>query len=207
MARTADPALRTIILQAAREVFAEKGYADARMSDIAKRANIAVGTIYLYFKNKEAMCSAFADIANKRILDESLPLLSQGDFSGAIANSLRASMRILQEEKDIMALLYLTIGFGPFEQVQLSEVETDFWRTFQDILHARMQTGECRVYDTHVLTQLISNLIERTVAGCLLMGVGEMKDFEAPVIAFVQHALVNPDYKPPKGKPKQGVKK
>ena len=87
MARTADPALRNTILQAARAVFAEKGYADARMNDIAKRAGIAVGTIYLYFKNKEAMCNAFADIVNKRILEESLPLLHKGDLATAIANA------------------------------------------------------------------------------------------------------------------------
>jgi len=34
-------------------VFAEKGFHLARISDIAKRAGIADGTIYLYFKNKE----------------------------------------------------------------------------------------------------------------------------------------------------------
>jgi AcrR family transcriptional regulator len=43
------------ILDAALEVFAEKGYAGARMDDIAKRAGVTKGTIYLYFENKEAV--------------------------------------------------------------------------------------------------------------------------------------------------------
>ena len=55
MARTADPTLRSTILQAARTVFQQKGYADARMADIATLANVAVGTIYLYFRTKEAL--------------------------------------------------------------------------------------------------------------------------------------------------------
>lgn len=207
MSRTADPALRATILHAAREVFAEKGYADARMSDIAKRAGIAVGTIYLYFKSKEAMCNAFSDLTNKRILEEALPLLKDSDLATAIANSLHASIRVMQEEKDIMSLLYLTIGFGPWENYQPTETDLAVYNTFQLSLEARMRTGECRKYDAAVLTQLISNLVERTVVGCLLMGAGDLKDFEQPLIAFVQNALVNPDYKPNKKTPTKGVKK
>ncbi len=41
------------ILDAAVAVFAEKGFFTARVSDIADRATVADGTVYLYFKNKE----------------------------------------------------------------------------------------------------------------------------------------------------------
>ena len=46
---------RTRIIDAAIDVIAEKGYHLARISDIAKEAAVADGTIYLYFKNKEAI--------------------------------------------------------------------------------------------------------------------------------------------------------
>src|SRR5262249_11682847 len=41
------------ILDAALKVFAEKGFAAARMEDIARRAGVTKGTIYLYFPSKE----------------------------------------------------------------------------------------------------------------------------------------------------------
>jgi len=41
------------ILDAAVAVFAEKGFFTSRISDIADRASVADGTVYLYFKNKE----------------------------------------------------------------------------------------------------------------------------------------------------------
>lgn len=44
---------RELIIEAAVEVFAEKGFHSARISDIARKAGVADGTIYLYFKNKE----------------------------------------------------------------------------------------------------------------------------------------------------------
>ncbi|MBA2320524.1 MAG: TetR/AcrR family transcriptional regulator [Deltaproteobacteria bacterium] len=42
-----------MITDAAIDVFAERGFHQARVSDIARRAGVADGTIYLYFKNKE----------------------------------------------------------------------------------------------------------------------------------------------------------
>jgi len=41
------------ILEAAIAVFAERGFHNSRVSDVASRAGVADGTIYLYFKNKE----------------------------------------------------------------------------------------------------------------------------------------------------------
>jgi AcrR family transcriptional regulator len=46
------------ILDAALEVFAQKGFAEARLDDVAARAGVAKGTIYLYFPSKEALFEA-----------------------------------------------------------------------------------------------------------------------------------------------------
>lgn len=46
------------ILDAAVAVFAERGFHSSRVSDVAARADVADGTIYLYFKNKEEILMA-----------------------------------------------------------------------------------------------------------------------------------------------------
>ena len=43
------------IMDAALELFTEKGFAATRMCDVAKLAGISKGTLYLYFENKEAI--------------------------------------------------------------------------------------------------------------------------------------------------------
>src|ERR1041385_7125259 len=48
-------ARRATILAAALEEFTARGYEGARLDDVAKRAGIAKGTIYLYFTDKEAL--------------------------------------------------------------------------------------------------------------------------------------------------------
>ena len=52
-ARTA--ARREAILSAALDEFSQQGFAAARLEDVAKRAGVAKGTIYLYFRDKEAL--------------------------------------------------------------------------------------------------------------------------------------------------------
>lgn len=49
---------RSKILAAAREVFAEDGYVEARMVDIAERAGLSNGGLYRYFTSKDAVFAA-----------------------------------------------------------------------------------------------------------------------------------------------------
>jgi len=51
------------ILEAALAVFAEKGFFVSRISDIADRANVADGTVYLYFKNKDEILATAINTA------------------------------------------------------------------------------------------------------------------------------------------------
>jgi len=57
---------RTIILKAAKQLFAKKGYDKATVIEIANLANVAEGTIYEYFKNKKDL---FYSIPTKQFLN------------------------------------------------------------------------------------------------------------------------------------------
>src|SRR5437879_9364086 len=58
----ADSAKRPRILEAAIRVFADKGFYNAKVSEIAREAGVADGTIYLYFKSKDdLLISLFED--------------------------------------------------------------------------------------------------------------------------------------------------
>jgi AcrR family transcriptional regulator len=57
-------ARRAAILAAALEEFTARGYEGARLDDVARRAGIAKGTIYLYFTDKEAL---FQDLVRSMV--------------------------------------------------------------------------------------------------------------------------------------------
>src|SRR5476649_1470664 len=44
---------RDAILRAAIDVFAERGYFNAQVADVARAAGVAAGTVYLYFRSKD----------------------------------------------------------------------------------------------------------------------------------------------------------
>jgi AcrR family transcriptional regulator len=52
---------RKILLQTALELFAEKGFEKTRAGDIATKAGVAVGTIYLHFGDKEGLLRAILE--------------------------------------------------------------------------------------------------------------------------------------------------
>lgn len=64
-------ARRELILNAAEEIIQRRGFKSATMDEIAEKAEVAKGTLYLYFKNKTsiyiAICERGSSILNKRM--------------------------------------------------------------------------------------------------------------------------------------------
>ena len=59
---------KEIILDAAVKVFAQKGFYNAKVADVAREAGIADGTIYLYFKNKDDLLISLFETKMEEIL-------------------------------------------------------------------------------------------------------------------------------------------
>jgi AcrR family transcriptional regulator len=75
------------ILDAALAVFAEKGFAATRLDDVAAKAGITKGTIYLYFDSKQALFEALARQSIGAQIDMITARLAQ--FPGSSAELLR----------------------------------------------------------------------------------------------------------------------
>lgn len=70
----------TRIITAATKVFAKKGFFTARISDIAKEARVADGTIYLYFNNKfDILISVFEEEIGKLVVQAKKALEKETD--------------------------------------------------------------------------------------------------------------------------------
>ena len=53
--------IRAAILDAAETVFGERGFADAKIAEVAERAGVAAGTLYNYYDNKESLFRALIE--------------------------------------------------------------------------------------------------------------------------------------------------
>jgi AcrR family transcriptional regulator len=112
------------ILDAAIEVFGDHGLADARLEDIAKRAGVSKGTIYLYFPNKEAL---FKEMIRQTVIDQ----LEQTERDlvndhGSATDQVRRFMRwwwALMRRPDYQRIHRLVIG----ELQRFPELVEFFW--------------------------------------------------------------------------------
>ena len=75
------------ITAAALELFVERGYANTRLEDVAARASISKGTLYLYFENKEELFKAVVREGLVSPLDAMKNVLEQ--FEGSSFELLR----------------------------------------------------------------------------------------------------------------------
>jgi AcrR family transcriptional regulator len=76
------------LMAAALELFVEKGFTGTRLEDVAARAGVSKGTLYLYFDSKEALFKAVIQEGIVPILEEGAGLIDS--FEGSTADLLRA---------------------------------------------------------------------------------------------------------------------
>lgn len=100
---------RTRILEAAAAVLGEKGYERATMKEIAIRAGIAPGTIYLYFKNKRELLLAIADALITQQVDQTLAEAMSQDAEEYIAAILRNRIHFARENQAFLQALVAEI--------------------------------------------------------------------------------------------------
>jgi len=75
------------ILDAALELFTEKGFSSTRMIDVARKAGISKGTLYLYFESKENIFQALVKTVLSPMVDEAETAFKQ--FEGSSADLIR----------------------------------------------------------------------------------------------------------------------
>lgn len=110
MPRKRSDEKRQRILEAATRVFARKGYFAARVSDIARRAGIADGTIYLYFRNKEDILVSLFDEVMSEHIERGRRELQQLHGAPAKLRAIAAHhLRLLGDNQDLAVVFQVEL--------------------------------------------------------------------------------------------------
>jgi len=97
---------RERILDAAVRVFARKGFHSTRVSEVAKAAGVADGTIYLYFKSKdELLVSLFEDRVERLLAFLEADLPRSGSASDKLRRIIELQLGLLEGERDLAEVL------------------------------------------------------------------------------------------------------
>ena len=101
---------RERILDAAVKVFAKKGFHATRVSEVAKAAGVADGTIYLYFKSKdEILVSLFEDRVAKLLAYMKAELPKAPTAAGKMRRVIELQLGLLDGERDLAEVITVII--------------------------------------------------------------------------------------------------
>lgn len=89
---------RELIIQAASQLFAERGFAATKTVDIAQLAGVPKPNVYYYFKSKENLYRSVLESIVEPLLQASEPLHQDSDPTVALKGYIRAKIRISKEQ-------------------------------------------------------------------------------------------------------------
>ena len=169
------------IVAAALEVFVERGFAAAKLEDVARRAGVTKGTIYLYFENKEALFKAV-------VRETIVPVIAKGE---ALAQSFTGSARDLFEKlvreywrlvgetnlAGVPKLMMAEAGnFPELARFYYQEVAVRGIRLMSGVIERGVKQGEFRRVDLTVASKLAmaplmhAVIAQRAFAACMPEG-------------------------------------
>ncbi|HXX46199.1 MAG TPA: TetR/AcrR family transcriptional regulator [Candidatus Acidoferrales bacterium] len=186
------------ILDAAFEVFAANGYAAARMDDVAKRANIGKGTIFLHFRDKKAL---FRAVLCRLIHPVQADAEAQvQEFAGGSQTALRDLLSRLYveivENKKARALLRLLIAegerFPELSEIYYREIIVPGASAIGLVVEKGIASGEFSATKVTGFPQILAAPAILAVVWSLLLGKRHGLDLEAyreAHLEFVQRGL------------------
>lgn len=166
------------IVAAALEVFAEKGFAAARLDDIAARAGVSKGALYLYFETKEDLFLAVARTAIAPNLGAILAAASafDGPFAEIVRTILPRAAAVIGQGR-VPAVVRMVIGesraFPELARIWHDDVVGPAIATLSGLIAKAQARGEVRAGDPRALAfslmapVLMGALFQDVFAGAL----------------------------------------
>ncbi|MGI8510938.1 MAG: TetR/AcrR family transcriptional regulator [Gemmatimonadaceae bacterium] len=157
------------ILQAALEVFGEHGLAGARLEDIAKRAGVSKGTIYLYFPNKEEL---FREMVRSTVVEA----IVAGERIPA-TDTARAQLTTFMRDywgfvrSPAFAVIYRVVvselhQFPDLVEFYVTEVMLRAQQLLARIIGRGIASGEFRSVDPMVAARMLTSLFSTNAMWC-----------------------------------------
>lgn len=186
MARPLDPNKRATILEAARSIFRRDGYDSAKMSDIADEAGVAPGTLYLYFKSKEALASVIGEDFFNRLSSQFRQVIKKIDGPEGVDALLNWALRIAVQERDV---LMMARDCKP-DTKSRPEGRQQFVGQLAEVLKGLMSRGVIRPYkDADYLADVVLAVMHRVVMSYAIFEDSDAEEIKATAATLLKHAL------------------
>jgi TetR/AcrR family fatty acid metabolism transcriptional regulator len=150
------------ILEAAVKVFAEQGFFQSTVSQIAREAGVADGTIYLYFKNKDDILVQFFSYKTRQVFARFREEVDRADNAvDKLRNLIRRHLEEFQNDRN-MAMVYRaeTHQNSRLVEAQIKEMSKLYLDIVSEIVEQGQEEGVIR-------RDLYLSLVKRFILGAV----------------------------------------
>lgn len=128
------------ILRAAAKVFAQSGYFNAKVSDVARSAGVADGTVYLYFKNKDDLLTSIFSWAMGEFLTRARTELAEiANAKQKLLSFAKLHFSLLEQERDIAIVFQIELRQSTKFMEQFS---TTYLAAYLQLLREIIEEGQ-----------------------------------------------------------------
>lgn len=161
---------REDLLNAAYELFTSKGIFDTSISDIVKKANMAKGTFYLYFRDKYEIRTELITLKAGELFSL-VQRKMQGEKMGKLEDNIICLVDIIIEElnadKTLLEFISKNLQWGIFHKV-LMEGENEVSVSFYDWYSEMIQASGRKIKNHELLIYMLVELINSTCYNVIL---------------------------------------
>lgn len=161
------------ILGAAIKVFAKQGFFQSTVSQIAKEAGVADGTIYLYFKNKDDILVQFFNFKAKQVFDRFRQEVDGADNAvGGLRSLVRRHLSEFQQDRD-MARVFQAMSHqnDPMVQEKMKNIRKMYLDLVAEIMARGQDEGTLREdFNPDLVKRFILGAVETAINMWLYSG-------------------------------------
>lgn len=164
---------RERLLDAAREVFAAKGYTGATTAEIAARAGVSEGILFHHFGSKSELFATVA-AAYARGLSEAMFGAQPGTEVVGAAESIRRAFAYVRENRAVHRLFLVRdpqLGHTPH-----AEARAEIVGALEAVFRRGVEQGLMRPMDCRIAAELMYALVGGALEACFEIGGGERED-------------------------------
>lgn len=160
-----------LILRAAAKVFARFGYFNAKVSDVARAAGIADGTVYLYFKNKDDLLTSIFSWAMGEFLNRArMELVDLGDAREKLRRFASLHFSLLEQERDIAIVFQIELRQSTKFMEEFSTTYlAEYLQMLREIIEEGQKNGNFRKgINSKLMAKLLFGMLDEMATNWVL---------------------------------------
>jgi TetR/AcrR family fatty acid metabolism transcriptional regulator len=150
------------IIQAATKIFARKGFYQSKISEIAREAQVADGTIYIYFENKDDILISLFEEQMRVVLDNMVRQISrEDDPAKKLEKFALTHLELIEQNQNMAEIIQVEVRqSSKFMKEYKNEKFAEYLDLIRDIIRQGQEEGVFK-------KEVIPGIAERAFFGAL----------------------------------------